>query len=179
MFGPGVCAWFSSILYMRYTWMPSSSQLPDFSLPSSKRQDYSEQQTTARSSLRSILGTPHSAISALRIVGTDLDLESEAKIEYHRAQPLTNPAVGRYRLCKLSTCESCTVLISHTHTLAHINTTTNSSRFYTPMSEPETLETFISAKFTALALSVPEDDVSQDSLPHHSSSCELSTQDNV
>jgi hypothetical protein len=47
------------------------------------------------------------------------------------------------------------------------------------MSEPETLETFISAKFTALALSIPEDDVSQDSFPHHSSSCELPTQDNV
>jgi hypothetical protein len=31
------------------------------------------------------------------------------------------------------------------------------------MSEPETLETFISAKFTALALSIPEDDVSQES----------------
>jgi hypothetical protein len=32
------------------------------------------------------------------------------------------------------------------------------------MSEPETLESFISAKFTALALSIPEDDVSQDPL---------------
>jgi hypothetical protein len=32
------------------------------------------------------------------------------------------------------------------------------------MSEPENLESFISAKFTALALSIPEDDVSQDPL---------------
>lgn len=47
------------------------------------------------------------------------------------------------------------------------------------MSQPETLESFISARFTALALSIPEDDVSQDFFPHHSSSCELPTQENV
>jgi hypothetical protein len=43
----------------------------------------------------------------------------------------------------------------HTHTVQHIVTAQN-----TIYAMSDTLETFISAKFTALALSVPEDDVS-------------------